>query len=68
MSILFSAFVMPIAMHSLLGPLVRLFSPVVPRRFAIRSIPSTGSIALRRTASGFPPISLAVKLTQKYRP
>ena len=54
------------AMHSLLGPLVRLalFPCLAPRRFIIISWPATGSRALMRTASGFPGACPVVMLKQ----
>ena len=50
------ALVMPIAMQSLPGPLVKLPTPppLTRLRLAIMFSPATGSSALRRTASGFP--------------
>lgn len=62
----FCALVMFMAMHSLLGPFVKLavFLCFPPRRFAIISSPATGSRALMRTASGFPGLLPAVMLKQ----
>ena len=65
-SVLFCDLDMFMAMHSLLGPLVRLeaFLCFAPRRFVIISSPATGSMALMRTASGFPGVLPAVTLKQ----
>ena len=65
-SALFCTLVMFMAMHSLLGPFVRLVALpcVAPRRFAMISSPATGSSALMRTASGFPGLLPAVTLKQ----
>ena len=61
----FCCFVMSMAMQSLLGPLVRfwIFPFVVGLRFIMISMPSRGSMALKRTASGF--LGVAPDMTLK---
>lgn len=62
---LFCSFDMAIAMHSLLGPFVRLVHFIFwPRRFTMISCPAIGSRALTRTASGFSEMLPAVILKQ----
>jgi len=65
-SVLFCDLDMFMAIHSLLGPLVRLVILLcfTPRRFVIMSSPATGSRALMRTASGFPGVVPVVTLKQ----
>ena len=65
-SVLFCALDMSMAMHSLLGPLVKLvILPFrAPRRLIMISSPALGSRALMRTASGFPGTLPAVTLKQ----
>ena len=65
-SVLFCVLDMSMAIHSLLGPLVKLVAlPFrAPRRLIIIFSPATGSRALMRTASGFPGTLPAVTLKQ----
>lgn len=65
-SALFCALVIFMAIHSLLGPFVRLVTLafLAPRRLTIISSPATGSRALMSTASGFPGTLPTVTLKQ----
>lgn len=66
----FSFFVISIALQSLLGPLAS-FSVLhlaVGLRLIMSSMPSRGSIALKKTASGFPGVAPDITLKQWYMP